>query len=355
MVTGVGAERKTKNIVRRCLVIGAVALIALGQVRIGAQRPRPDGEIRVLPVRGNIYVLVGAGSNIVASVGRDGVLLVDTGAAAMSGKLLAVVRNLSRQVTAPQQSCVGGQRCTWWDSSNFLPATVAPPAPRPILGIVNTSFDADHIGGNALVVAAGKSYGARAGEGAWVLAHENAPANAPKSAPAPPEALPTETYFGTDKKLNFINGEGVVVWHRPAAHTNGDSVVQFRQSEVLAAGDIFNMASYPVIDVDRGGSVQGIIDSLNWILDVAVIEHMMEGGTIIVPGHGRLTDSADVAYYRDMMTIVRDRVQAMMKKGMSLPQIKAARLTRDYDPRFGRNPSWTPDMFIEAIYRSLNR
>lgn len=341
---------------KRYLAVGAAALLmALGQAATGARQRRPDGEIRVLPVRGNIYMLVGAGANIVVSAGRDGALLVDTGAAAMSDKVLATVRQLSRRVPAPQQSCVGpGQRCTWWESSNFLPATLAPAPPRPIAGIINTSFDSDHVGGNATIVKAGRSYGARAGEGAWVIAHENAPAHASKSQPPPPEAMPTETYFGADKKLNFFNGEGVVVWHRPAAHTDGDSIVQFRQSEVLAAGDVLNMTSYPVIDVDKGGTVQGIVDSLNWILDIAVVEHMMEGGTIIVPGHGRLTDSADVAYYRDMMTIIRDRVQVAMKKGLTLQQIKAAKLTRDYDPRFGRNPSWTPDMFIEAIYRSLN-
>jgi len=117
---------------------------------------------------------------------------------------------------------------------------------------------------------------------------------------------------------------------------------------------VLNMANYPVIDIEKGGSVQGIVDAANWILDMAVVEHMMEGGTIVVPGHGRITDSADVAYYRDMVTIVRDRVREMIKRGMTLPQIKAAKLTRDYDPRFGRNPSWTPDMFIEAVYRSLN-
>jgi len=144
------------------------------------------------------------------------------------------------------------------------------------------------------------------------------------------------------------------VWHRAAAHTDGDSVVQFRGSEVLAAGDILNMSNYPMIDIERGGSVQGVVDSLNWILDIAVVEHMMEGGTMIVPGHGRVTDSADVAYYRDMVTIIRDRVREMTKRGMTLPQIKAANLTRDYDGRFGRNPSWTPDMFVEAVYRSLN-
>ena len=118
-------------------------------------------------------------------------------------------------------------------------------------------------------------------------------------------------------------------------------------------GDIVNMASYPVIDVEKGGSIQGIIDSLNWILDMAVVEHMMEGGTMVVPGHGRVADSADMAYYRDMVTIIRDRVREMIKRGMTLPQIKAAKPTRDYDPRFGRNPSWTPEMFVEAIYRGL--
>jgi glyoxylase-like metal-dependent hydrolase (beta-lactamase superfamily II) len=338
------------------LVAVAVALLFFaGQAGMSAQQNRPEGEIRVLPVRGNIYVLVGAGANIVASVGRDGVVLVDTGLAAMSEKLLATVRELSRKAAAPVQSCIGaaGQRCTWWEGSSFLSTTLAPPAPRPIAGVINTSFDADHMGGNATMVNAGKAYGARSGEGAWVIAHENAPNHAPKSPPLPSAAMPSETYFGTDKKLNFLNGEGVVVWHRPAAHTDGDSVVQFRQSEVLAVGDVLNMTSYPVIDVEKGGTVQGIVDALNWILDIAIVEHMMEGGTIIVPGHGRMTDSADVAYYRDMMSIVRDRVQAMIKKGMTLQQIKAARLTRDYDPRFGRNPSWTPDMFVEAVYRSL--
>jgi len=344
----------------RLIVLAAAAIVlfaAFGGMHIGAQQPRPAGDIRILPLRGNIFMLVGGGANIVASVGRDGVLLVDTGSAEMSDKVLAAVRELSRQVTSspmPQQSCVGIVHCVWWDGSRFLGTTASPPAPRPIAGIINTSFDPDHMGGNAVIVNAGSSYGARVGQGAWVIAHENAPTHVSGSSPLPAAALPTETYLGTDKKLNFFNGEGVVVWHRPAAHTDGDSVVQFRGSEVLAVGDILNMASYPVIDIDKGGSVQGIVDSLNWILDLAIVEHMMEGGTLVVPGHGRVTDSADVAYYRDMMTIVRDRVQEMIKRGMTLPQIKAAKLTRDYDPRFARNPSWTPDMFIEAVYRSLN-
>src|SRR5262245_13711359 len=337
-----------------------VGLLVLGLARptvMDAQQRNQLSEIRILPIRGNVFMLVGGGANIVASVGRDGVLLVDTGNATMSDRVVAAVEALSRQVTAapmPQESCVGRPRgCSWWQGSTLLSTTVAPPAPRPIFGVINTSFDTDHMGGNAAVAAASLKFGVRLAPGAWIVAHENATLRNGKPVQAAPEAMPTESYFGDEKKMNFLNGEGVVIRHH-VAHTDGDSSVQFRESEVLAVGDILDMTSYPKIDLDRGGSVQGVIDALNWILDAAVVEHMMEGGTMIVPGHGRLTDSADVAYYRDMMTILRDRVQSMIKKGTTLEQVKAAKLTRDYDPRFGRNPTWTPDMFVEAVFKSLS-
>ena len=323
----------------------------------GVQR---SGGVRVLPIRGNVYLLTGGGANVTASVGKDGVVLVDSGSAAMADAMLAAVRELSRRVTASpavSKSCVGTPGCSWWASSELLPTTSAPRAPRPILGIINTSDDIDHIAGNAVIAPAGWQFGVRnitgnSVPGAWIIAHENVSLRLTKAGRTTLTA--SETYFGRDKKLNFINGEGVVVTHLPAAHTDGDSMVYFRGSDVLVAGDILDMTSYPVIDVERGGSIQGEVDALNWILDVAVIEHMMEGGTMIVPGHGRLTDSADVAYYRDMMTIMRDRVRELRRRGMTLGQIEASRPTRDYDGRFGRNPSWTPTQFIEAIYRSLD-
>jgi cyclase len=347
------------KIVRAVLLVVTAVMSpgVLGHSGLGAQQPGQNSDIRVLPMKGNIWMIAAGGSNIVASIGKDGILLVDTGAAAISDRVLATVQALDRQVTAaqmPQKSCVGiVQGCVWWNSSTFLPTTAAPPAPKPIVGIINTSFDADHMGGNAAIAAAGRSHVGLAPQDAWIIAHEKAPSHHGKGAPVPPEALPTETYDGTSFKLNFFNGEGVVLWHLPAAHTDGDTIVQFRESEVLAAGDLFNMASYPVIDVDRGGSVQGMIDALNWLLDMSVVEHMMEGGTMIVPGHGRMADSADLAYFRDMVTIIRDRVRASAKKGMTLQQIQSAKLTRDYDGRFARNPSYSPDMFIEAVYRSL--
>ena len=144
------------------------------------------------------------------------------------------------------------------------------------------------------------------------------------------------------------------MFHVPAAHTDGDSLVYFRRHDVLAAGDVFSTISYPVIDLDRGGSINGVVDALNLILDVAFPDFRLEGGTLVIPGHGRICDSADVAYYRDMVTIIRDRVQDMVKKGMSIEQVKAARPTSDYDPRFGSTSgAWTTDMFVEAVYKSL--
>ncbi len=344
----------------------AVAMASIPGLRLDAQRDLPatpatpaGAGLRVLPVRGNVYLIAGAGGNIVASVGKDGVLLVDSGSADRSEQVLATVENLSRLVTAsprPVQSCVGRTGgCPWWNSSEILPTIGGPPPPKPVVGIVNTSGDADHLGGNAAISAAGRRFGIRnLGStvlGAWILAHEDV---ARRLVERDVDAgLPTEVYFGDQHKLNFFNGEGVVVFHRPAAHTDGDSLVYFRGSDVLVAGDILDMTKYPVIDVDHGGSIQGIVDTLNWILDLVVVEHMMEGGTMVVPGHGRLIDAADLAYYRDMMTIMRDRVLEMRRRGMTLPQIQAARLTRDYDGRFGKDPSWTPAMFVEAIYRTL--
>ena len=341
--------------------VAAGAALYDGGAAVSVHAQGTASEIRVLPLRGNIYLLTGAGSNVVASVGKDGVMLVDTGAPAMTDKVLAAVQDLSRRVTAAPmaaRSCVGvTQGCNWWNSSEFLPTTAGPRAPRPLGGIIYTSDDPDHIGGSEKIAASGHTYGVRnidgSVPGAWVLAHENTTLREAK--PGQATLLPNETYGSAEKKLNFFNGEAVVVTHMPAAHSDADSVVYFRGSEVLVAGDVLDMTKYPVIDVVRGGTIQGEVNALNWLLDVAVVEHMMEGGTLVVPGHGRMTDSADVAYYRDMVTIMRDRVAAMVKKGMTLEQIKAARPSRDYDGRFGKSPASTPNQFVESIYRTLDR
>jgi glyoxylase-like metal-dependent hydrolase (beta-lactamase superfamily II) len=345
-------------------LLRALAVTAIATASVAAQAPSSSAPLRVLPVRGNVFMIAGAGGNITASIGRDGTLLVDTGAAAMSDAVLQAIRDLERQVMAsgmPQRGCVGpAPHCAGWSSANFLAATVAPPAPRPIAVIVNTSAHADHIGGNATVASAGRTFGVRnlldRGQiGAWIVAHENVATRlSPKGVPSvPAAALPSEVYFGDDKKLNFFNGEGVVVHHMPRAHSDGDSIVHFRGSDVIAAGDFLNMTHYPVIDVDRGGSIEGVVVAVNKLLDLTVVEHMMEGGTMIVPGHGRLADTADLAYYRDMVTIMRDRVRELRRRGMTLEQIQRAGVSRDYDPRFGRDAVWTPAKFVGAIFRTL--
>ena len=287
---------------------------------------QPAADVRSLPVRSNVYMLSGAGGNITALIGPDGLLLVDTGSAPMPDKVLAALRKLSD---------------------------------KPVLYIINTSADADHTGGNEKIAATGKTLTggnvagdiADAAEGAAVFAHENV-LNRMTAAKASFRALPTETYHIDQMRLSpmFHFGEAVQIVHQPAAHTDGDSVVYLRRADVIATGDIFNTDRYPVIDPQKGGSINGVIDGLNRILDLAFPEFRLEGGTLIVPGHGRLCDSADVAYYRDMVTIVRDRVQDMIKKDKTLEQVKAARPTSDYDPRYGKG-----DAFVESVYKSLRQ
>ncbi len=196
-------------------------------------------------------------------------------------------------------------------------------------------------------------------DGAEIIAHENVLERMSArtlTPPTPALAMPQTTYHIDSIKLSTAyHGDGIQVFHVPAAHTDGDSLVYLRHNDVIATGDVFMTTTYPVVDLERGGSINGVVDALNKILDIAFPEFRLEGGTLIVPGHGRVSDSADVAYYRDMVTIVRDRVQDLLKKGMTLDQVKAAKLTRDYDGIYGRDAASKPDMFVEAVYRSLSK
>jgi cyclase len=294
--------------------------------RVAAAVPS-SAEVRVLPVQGNVYLLAGAGGHMAVQVGDDGVLLVDAGAAGMTEQVLAAVRRLSD---------------------------------KPIRVIVNTDAHPDRIGGNAALAKAGSRIGegrVEVGQGASVVAHEavlmamSAPAGRP--APMPVAAWPTDAYPGAMKEL-FVNGEAIQLLHQPSAHTDGDTVVFFRRSDVVVTGDLVDFTSYPTIDRARGGSFSGVLAALNRILDVTIPKDWQEGGTMVVPGRGRIGDEADVVEYRDMVTIVRDRIADMIRRGLTLEQVKAARPTFEYDGRYGSlTGDWTTEMFIEAAYADL--
>jgi glyoxylase-like metal-dependent hydrolase (beta-lactamase superfamily II) len=274
-------------------------------------------------------MLVGAGGTITAQAGDEGVLIVDTGVAARADEVLAAIRRISD---------------------------------KPIRIIINTHGHADHTGGNDALAKVGRALGANAPgnfglplDTARVLAHEmvlRRMSDAASGAARPFAAWPTETFFGEDKEI-FFNGEAVQILHQPG-HTDGDVVVFFRRSDVVSSGDVFQTTTYPVIDAPGGGRVQGVIDALNRLLDLTIPEDKAEAGTYVIPGHGRLADEADVVEYRDMLTIVRDRVADLIAKGRTLAQIKAARPTRDYDGRYGATTGpWTTERFVEALYRDL--
>jgi cyclase len=322
------------------LQLMALAGMAAATTMVSAATPAPaspappPGEVHILPVQGNISMLVGAGGNITVQTGRDGVLLVDTGLAPMSAKVLAAVRSLSD---------------------------------KPIHYIINTHVHPDHVGGNEAIAKSGNTIaggnvvgdiGTSASNQATIMAFQTVvdrmSASAPGSPAAPQGALPTDTYTTPERKI-FFNDEGVELIHVPAAHTDGDTMVFFRRSDVISTGDIFVTNGYPIVDLERGGNIQGVIAGLNRIVDLAIPADEQEGGTLIIPGHGRLCDVADVVFYQEMVTIIRDRVEDLIKKGKTLEQVKAARPTRDYDPRYGSNSGfWTTDKFVTAVYQSLS-
>ena len=313
-------------------------------------------DLEIVPVRGDIYMLAGAGSNITLSIGKDGVFIVDSGNAQMSDKVLAAIQRLSQELAAVGKPILTESR----SGSGTTLSGIA--KPKPIRYIANTSSLPDHAGGNPKLAVAGKTFTggnvsgdvANPGEGAAVLSHESTLQRL-TDAKLPSAGLPTETYFGGVMKLShFFNGEGIELVHLPNANTDGDSFVWFRGSDVISTGDVFDFTSYPKIDLAAGGSLQGVLAGLNRMVELAVPEFRSEGGTMVIPGHGRVGDLADLAYYRDMITIIRDRIQDMIKRDMSLQQVKAAKPTEDWDTRFGSTSgSWTTDMFVEAAYKSL--
>jgi glyoxylase-like metal-dependent hydrolase (beta-lactamase superfamily II) len=326
---------------RRRRLLGMVTAIAAGAAlavggRVLAQQNQDFSKIEIdaVQVRDNVYMLVGAGGNTTIQFGNEGVMVVDTQFAPMSDKILRSIRQIAGD--------------------------------RPIRYVVNTHVHGDHIGGNEAIAKAGRTraggnvvgdLGAGATSQASVIAHENVLNRMSMPAPGQPQvpfaAWPTET-FANDKKEMIFNNEAVQIIHEPNAHTDGDSLVFFRRSDVVATGDLFTTTMFPFIDAATGGSINGYVNALNAILDITVASNVNEGGTMVIPGHGRLSDEQDVIEYRDMATIVRDRIREYVKRGLTLEQVREKKPTLDFDPRYGTpNGFWTPAMFVDEIYKEM--
>ena len=316
--------RSEMSVLARGLAVTAGVIVCVSAV--DAQRP---AVVAVLPVQGTVSMVTVSGTNIAVQIGKTGVLIVDAPPPDAVPAVMTEIRKLTD---------------------------------KPVRFIVNTSGDAEHVGGNAAVVSAvvgrevsGAPMGSLTGLGATlgrpaIIAHTNVLGRMSKAVPAPPPAaLPTTEYF--QPSMDFFNGEAIVLSHHQG-HTDGDSLVFMRRSDVIAAGDLFTPGRYPAIDLGRGGSVQGLVRALTEILALAVPEAFAEGGTKIIPGHGRVAEETDVAEFRDMVVIVRDRVQDLITKKMTLEQITAAKPSRDYDAEYNASPA-DAERFVESIYRSL--
>jgi glyoxylase-like metal-dependent hydrolase (beta-lactamase superfamily II) len=298
-----------------------------------AAPPAPTPVVRSLHVQGSVWMINAGSVNVAVQIGDQGVLLVDTGSEAVADAVLAEVRRLAGN--------------------------------RPIRYIVNTHSHLDHTGGNVKIAAAGRSiisgnFAGQAGPGAAnaakILAHEQSQvrmqADGPDAVPA--AGWPTDTFFVAKDAFHF-NGEAVELLHQPNAHTSGDVIVHFRKSDVVVAGDVYVNTTFPVINRGHGGSYAGMLAALNRIIEITVPRDKSEGGTYVIPGHGRLADEADVVDYRDMATVIHDRVRDAIGRKMTLAQVKASPLLRDYEGRFGAaQGAWTTEAFIEAAYRSLS-
>jgi cyclase len=331
----------TRKMVQNLSVLAVAVLAGLFAVLPGhAQQLQPSSEdLDVVQVRPNFYMIAGAGSNIAVQIGPAGVILVDTGSAQMSDKVLAAVKRLSS---------------------------------LPIRYIVDTSADADHVGGNTLSKAGQTIIGAVMGNvgisedvvnnggAASVFAHENVmvrmSARSGQQPAFPAAALPTKTVTAKVYPM-YLNGDGIEIMHQPAAHSDGDSIVFFRRADVIVTGDILDTTRFPVIEIDRGGTIQGELDALNRLLELAIPPFplvWLEDRTLLIPGHCRVCDQADLLDYRDMITIIRDVIQDMINRKMTLEQIKAANPTKGYNRRYGSEVGpWTTNMFVEAVYKSL--
>ena len=334
-------------ILKRCkpaMGLGMVALMFGLAMWCGAQAARAQQnasqELDVVRVRPNFYVIAGAGGNIAVQTGPEGTVVVNAGTAEAAGRAVAAIKKATDQ---------------------------------PIRYIIDTSADRDFVGGNAVLARAGRNIvaagteplneferDATGGYPATIVSTEQilvrmSALNGQKAA-YPSEAWPQET-FPDRRKDYYMNHEGIQIYREPPAHSDSDSIVLFRGSDVVVTGDIIDANRFPVIDIASGGGIQGEVEALNQVIDLSFRPMpfvFAEGGTYVVPGHGRIYDRQDAVEYRDMVVTIRDIIQDMIQRGMTLPQIKEASPAKAYEREYGaKSGSWTTDDFVEAVYKGL--
>ncbi len=330
------SHRAVSGLVPTYLVALVLALVGsqwTGGVLAQQHPSSTRAGFETIQIRPNVYVVFGAGGNVTVHVGEDGLVVVDSGTTEAADRLLEAVRAISRQ---------------------------------PIRLIINTSADADHIGGNDVLGSTGVGLSPdpfAAGNHATVLAHENVllrmSAPTGSASPFPTKMWPNDTFTSRYRSM-YVNDEAIQVIRQTGAHSDGDLMVLLRKADVVATGDVLDLRQFPVIDPAKGGSIQGALEALNRLVTEIVVPNMplvlKPGRTLVVPGHGYVSDFAEVVEYRDMVTVVRDTVQAMIEKGLTLEQVKAANPAKGYRGRYGKDSGpWTTDMFIEAVYRGLSK
>jgi len=329
--TGIGKSWVTMSLLAILICMGGGIFAAPA---LAAQEPQADNsKLHIFHVQGNVYALIEPTNNITVQIGEDYIIVVDTGVAELADDVISAIKSLSD---------------------------------LPIMYVVNTSSDPEHTGGNVKLSQAGWALPNAGNTGANPEAGLEVATKARLASGAPIVGY-TDTIVRTttgklasnavtygDEGFTLFNKEPALFYHLRAAHTDGDSVVFFRRSDVISVGELFSPDTYPIIETDKGGTLNGLIDAVNDIIVMMVPQNNEEGGTYAIPGHGHICDRNDIVNYRDMLTIIRGRVQDLVRKGMKLDQVKAAKPSFDYDKLYGSStgPAST-DKFIETVYHEV--
>lgn len=303
---------------RACRAFMMTTLLLLCAASATAQQPDTGKiEVRTQQLAPNLYVLFGAGGNIALLTGEDGAVIVDDQFAAMAPKIRAAIALLSD---------------------------------KPIRFVINTHWHPDHTGGN-------ESFGRG---GSVIVAHENTLRRLSsrqfidffkaETAPMAPAGLPVVTF--ADSVDLHLNGEDISVVHVANAHTDSDAVLYFRSSNVVHTGDVFTAAGfggYPFIDSSSGGTIDGLIAA------GAAILSRIDDRTVVIPGHGPVSTRADIQTRQLMLTTVRARVAALLRKRRTLQQVLESRPTREFDEHFYHSGALKPDVWVQRVYLDLAR